>query len=83
MTASEVAAILGQCSRRTPTGIWNSALLTLLYRSGHRQRPGDSAGYHPLCREFSLTEGSARELTVVRERAAASNVRSWLGTWRW
>jgi integrase/recombinase XerD len=36
LTAAEVAAILGQCSRRAPTGIRNRALLTLLYRSGLR-----------------------------------------------
>jgi integrase/recombinase XerD len=36
LTPDEVRAILGQCSRRAPTGIRNRALLTLLYRSGLR-----------------------------------------------
>lgn len=36
LTPSEVAAILGQCSMRAPTGIRNRAMLTLLYRSGLR-----------------------------------------------
>jgi hypothetical protein len=27
---------------------------------GPRDRPGDTPGYHPLVREFSLTEGAAR-----------------------
>jgi integrase/recombinase XerD len=36
LTPGEVAAILGECSRRAPTGIRNRALLTLLYRSGLR-----------------------------------------------
>jgi site-specific recombinase XerD len=36
MTPAEVTAIIGQCSRRAPTGIRNRALLTLLYRSGLR-----------------------------------------------
>jgi len=36
LTPEEVAAILGQCSLRAPTGIRNRALLVLLYRSGLR-----------------------------------------------
>jgi site-specific recombinase XerD len=36
LTPAEVAAIIGQCSTRAPTGIRNRALLTLLYRSGLR-----------------------------------------------
>jgi site-specific recombinase XerD len=36
LTPAEVAAIIGQCSLRAPTGIRNRALLTLLYRSGLR-----------------------------------------------
>jgi site-specific recombinase XerD len=36
LTPAEVGAIIGQCSRRAPTGIRNRALLTLLYRSGLR-----------------------------------------------
>ena len=36
LTPAEVAAILGKCSLRAPTGIRNRALLTLLYRSGLR-----------------------------------------------
>jgi hypothetical protein len=32
------------------------------------------AGYHSLVREFSLTEGAARELAVVWDLAAAINV---------
>ena len=36
LTPAEVTAIIGQCSRRAPTGIRNRALLTLLYRSGLR-----------------------------------------------
>jgi integrase/recombinase XerD len=36
LTPAEVTAIVGQCSRRAPTGIRNRALLTLLYRSGLR-----------------------------------------------
>jgi site-specific recombinase XerD len=36
LTPAEVAAILGQCSLRAPTGIRNRALLMLLYRSGLR-----------------------------------------------
>lgn len=47
LTPAEVTAIIGQCSRRAPTGIRNRALLTLLYRSGLRiseilaSRPAD------------------------------------------
>jgi site-specific recombinase XerD len=33
---SEVAAILGRCSHKAPTGIRNRALISLLYRSGLR-----------------------------------------------
>ena len=36
LTAGEVAAIIGQCSPKAPTGIRNRALLMLLYRSGLR-----------------------------------------------
>jgi integrase/recombinase XerD len=36
LTSDEVAAILGKCSRRAPTGIRNRALLMLIYRSGLR-----------------------------------------------
>jgi len=36
LTSDEVAAIIGQCSARSATGIRNRALLTLLYRSGLR-----------------------------------------------
>jgi integrase/recombinase XerD len=36
LSPDEVSAIIGQCSRRAPTGIRNRALLTLLYRSGLR-----------------------------------------------
>ena len=36
LTSGEVAAILGACSRRAPTGIRNRALLMLIYRSGLR-----------------------------------------------
>jgi site-specific recombinase XerD len=36
LTPAEVAAVIGQCSHRAPTGIRNRALLTLLYRSGLR-----------------------------------------------
>ncbi len=36
LTTGEVAALIGQCSAKAPTGIRNRALLTLLYRSGLR-----------------------------------------------
>src|SRR5487761_1149242 len=36
LTPAEVQALIGQCSRRAPTGVRNRALLTLLYRSGLR-----------------------------------------------
>lgn len=36
LTAGEVAGLLGACSLRSPTGIRNRALITLLYRSGLR-----------------------------------------------
>jgi site-specific recombinase XerD len=36
LTPAEVAAIIGQCSTKSRTGIRNRALLTLLYRSGLR-----------------------------------------------
>lgn len=36
LTPEEVGAIIGQCSRKSATGIRNRALLTLLYRSGLR-----------------------------------------------
>jgi site-specific recombinase XerD len=36
LTAAEVAAVIGRCSPKAPTGIRNRALLTLLYRSGLR-----------------------------------------------
>ncbi|MGH3236189.1 MAG: tyrosine-type recombinase/integrase [Streptosporangiaceae bacterium] len=36
LTAAEVAAVIGRCSPRAPTGVRNRALLTLLYRSGLR-----------------------------------------------
>jgi site-specific recombinase XerD len=36
LTPDEVAAIIGECSPRSRTGIRNRALLTLLYRSGLR-----------------------------------------------
>jgi integrase/recombinase XerD len=36
LSPAEVAAIIGECSRRAPTGIRNRALLTVLYRSGLR-----------------------------------------------
>ena len=36
LTAAEVAAVIGRCSPRAPTGIRNRALLMLLYRSGLR-----------------------------------------------
>jgi site-specific recombinase XerD len=36
LTPAEVAAVIGQCSHRSATGIRNRALLTLLYRSGLR-----------------------------------------------
>jgi site-specific recombinase XerD len=36
LTPDEVAAIIGQCSTRSRTGIRNRALLVLLYRSGLR-----------------------------------------------
>ena len=36
LTPAKVTAITGQCSRRTPTGIRNRALLTLLHRFGLR-----------------------------------------------
>ena len=55
LTPAEVGAIIGQCSRRVPTGIRNRALLTLLYRSGLRvsevlaPRPSDvNMGKHSI-----------------------------------
>ena len=36
LTTGEVAAVIGRCSPKAPTGIRNRALLTLLYRSGLR-----------------------------------------------
>ena len=36
LTPAEVQALIGQCSRRAPTGVRNRAMLTLLYRSGLR-----------------------------------------------
>ena len=45
--------------------------------AGHRHWPGDTAGYHPVHREFSLTEGAARELAVVWDLEAAINVGWW------
>jgi site-specific recombinase XerD len=47
LSPAEVAAIIGQCSAKAPTGIRNRAMLNLLYRSGLRisellsLRPGD------------------------------------------
>lgn len=36
LAPAEVEAMIGQCSRRAPTGIRNRAMITLLYRSGLR-----------------------------------------------
>lgn len=36
LTADEVAALVGQCSRRAPTGIRNRTMITLMYKSGLR-----------------------------------------------
>jgi len=36
LTPAEVAAILGGCSMRAPTGVRNRAMITLMYRSGLR-----------------------------------------------
>jgi integrase/recombinase XerD len=47
LTTAEMAAVIGGCSPKAPTGIRNRALITLLYRSGLRVsealalRPGD------------------------------------------
>jgi integrase/recombinase XerD len=55
LTPAEVGAIIGQCSRRAPTGIRNRALLTLLCCSGLRvsevlaPRPSDvNMGKHSI-----------------------------------
>ncbi len=36
LTTDEIAAVIGKCSHRAPTGIRNRAILMLLYRSGLR-----------------------------------------------
>jgi site-specific recombinase XerD len=58
LTPAEVTAIIGQCSRRAPTGIRNRALLTLLYRSGLRI----TEVLAPLPADVDLTRHSIRLL---------------------
>ncbi len=36
LTEAEVAALLGACSQKAPTGIRNRAMITFMYRAGLR-----------------------------------------------
>ena len=65
LTPGEVAAILGKCSLRAPTGIRNRALLTLLYRSG--LRISEALALRPA--DISLEQHTARVLHGKGDRA--------------
>jgi site-specific recombinase XerD len=52
LTPAEVAAVIGQCSARSRTGIRNRALLTLLYRSG--LRISEALALKPASIDFAL-----------------------------
>jgi len=84
LTPAEVTAIIGQCSRRAPTGIRNRALLTLLYRSGLRVsevlalRPADvDMARHNL---RLLDTKSGRAQTRGFHPSADDALARWLGT---
>jgi len=76
LSPGEVEALIGQCSRRAPTGIRNRALLTLLYRSGLRVseilslRPSDVGFDKHLLRLLDTKSGRAQtpRLPPVRRR---------------
>jgi integrase/recombinase XerC len=65
MTPDEVAAIIGACSAKAPTGIRNRALLTLLYRSG--LRISEALALRPS--DISLSEHTIRVLHGKGDKA--------------
>jgi site-specific recombinase XerD len=84
LTPGEVTAMIGQCSRRAPTGIRNRALLTLLYRSGLRVsevlalRPAD---VNPDARSIRLLDTKSQKAQTRGYHAGADDALSrWLDT---
>jgi site-specific recombinase XerD len=65
LTPAEVAALIGGCSTRAPTGIRNRALLTLLYRSG--LRVSEALALRPS--DISLDRHTARVLHGKGDKA--------------
>lgn len=82
LTDAEVQALLKACSRRTPTGRRNRALLGLLYRSG--LRIGEALALRPA--DLDRSQGSLRVLhgkgdkarTVGIDAGAVALVDEWL-----
>jgi site-specific recombinase XerD len=86
LTPEEVAAIIGQCSVRSRTGIRNRAVLTLLYRSGLRisealaLKPSDVDLKRHTCR---VLHGKGDKATVRGfHPSAADALARWLDTRR-
>jgi site-specific recombinase XerD len=65
LTPAEITAIIGQCSTKSPTGIRNRALLTLLYRSGLRV----SEALALKAADINLTKHTVRVLHGKGDRA--------------
>jgi hypothetical protein len=72
LTPAEVAAIIGQCSASSRTGIRNPALLTLLYRSG--LRVSEALALKPS--DINLAPHSVRVLNGKGGKATTRGIRS-------
>jgi integrase/recombinase XerC len=70
LTAEEAAAIIGQCSAGSVTGIRNRALLTLLYRSG--LRIGEALAFLPA--DLNMR---ARSVRLRGTKSGKAQTRGW------
>ena len=78
LTPAEVQALINACSPKSPTGIRNRALLTLLYRSG--LRISEAIGYPGLPEQrITLPDGSekmtAHSLRILHTKSGKAQTR--------
>ena len=73
LTTGEVAAVIGGCSPKAPTGIRNRALITLLYRSALRASDVNSTAHTACVLHGKGNEATTGGFTRATEALAAGD----------